>query len=350
MTAAPRLRVGINGFGRIGRAITRINLERKAFDLVAINDINPDVENVRYLLRYDSTYGRLRSEVAVDGRDLVFNGAADRATVYGENSVSNVPWDEHGVDVVIDASGVDDNLVALPKLADHGVRHCIVTSSPDSGRVDKSVIVGVNEQTLGRHDFVISSSICDAAAFVSVMYLLEQAYGIEYGSLTTLHPWLSYQSLLDGPSFTYANVNPGYTLGRASPMSLIPKTSSCVQASSQIMPGIDEKFISVSYRVPTMIVSAADVVVKLPRPVTRNEVIELFEDAERKQRYSIIQNNHEPLVSIDFIGSEYSAIVDHRWTAVQGSGQLKLVIWYDNEWGYSSRVVDLVTHLASLHA
>lgn len=348
MTTGSRLRVGINGFGRIGRAITRINLQSQTFDLVAVNDINPDIANLAYLLKYDSTYGPLNFPVAVDNRDLVFDGAG-RASVYCEEDVSNVPWEDRGVDIVIDSSGVEHNVAALPKLSGQDVRHCIVTNAPDASYVDKSIIIGVNEETLGTADFVVSSSICDAAAFVSVMHPLEREFGIEYGSLTTLHPWLSYQSLVDGPAFPYANVNAGYTLGRASTMSLIPKTSSCIQASSRIMPGIGEKFISLSYRVPTMIVSVADIVVKLSRPVTREGIVDFYSEAEATQRYPIIHNNQEPLVSIDFTGSEYSAIVDHRWTAVQPAGQVKLVVWYDNEWGYSSRVIDLVRHLGSLY-
>ncbi|MSQ23117.1 MAG: aldehyde dehydrogenase [Chloroflexi bacterium] len=344
---APKLRVGINGCGRIGRAITRINLEKDAFDLVAINDVNPDIENVAYLLKYDSTYGRLRHSVAVADHHLLFDGIKKTA-VYSEKSVALVPWQEHGVDVVIDASGNDLNLFALPELDRTSLRHCIVTNSPDQIYLDKSVIVGVNEQTLTPSDFVVSASICDATAFVSVIHLLDRAFGIEYGSLTTLHPWLSYQRLLDGQADGIYDP-PEYGLGRASTTSLIPKPTTAVRAAAKIIPGIDDKFISMSYRVPTMIVSAADIVVKLARQVTKAEVVELFRDAELRQRYPIIQNNFEPLVSADFTGSEYSAIVDQRWTEVQGTGQLKLVLWYDNEWGYSSRVVDLVTHLASLY-
>jgi len=352
VAGASRLRVGINGFGRIGRAIARINFQRHVFDVVAVNDINPDVHNLAYLLKYDSTYGRLSRDVRVQGTTLVPEGF-DPISVYTHRDIDAVPWKAHGVEVVIDASGIEHNLAVLRTLADQGVRHCVVTNAPDEEYVDRFVIVGVNEDDIRPADFVLSASICDAAAFVPVAGLLERQFGIAYGSLTTLHPWLSYQRLLDGPSFSFSDpgsIHSAYALGRASTLSLIPKTTSCLRAAAKVMPGIDRKFVSLSYRVPTTIVSSADLTVKLSRDASRDEVIAVFEEAQRTQRYPVILNNYEALVSVDFAGVEYSAVVDHRWTMVHGDAQLKLVLWYDNEWGYSSRVVDLVGRLARLHA
>lgn len=351
MADARRLRVGINGFGRIGRAVARINFQRDVFDLVAVNDINPDINNIAYLLKYDSTYGRLSLPVRGEAGTLIV-GDRPPIRVFQQRNIDEVAWRDQAVDVVIDASGIEHNLELLPRLAEQAVRHCVLTNAPGERYVDKFVIVGVNEESVTPEDFVISASICDACAFVPVAVLLQRHFGIEYGSLTTLHPWLSYQRLLDGPSFSFADpgsIHSAYALGRASTGSLIPKTTSCLKASARVIPGIDRKFVSLSYRVPTTIVSSADLTVKLSSDASRETVIEAFEDAERTQRYSIIGNNHEALVSLDFAGSEHSAVVDHRWTMVHGDAQLKLVLWYDNEWGYGSRVVDLLGHLGRLH-
>jgi glyceraldehyde 3-phosphate dehydrogenase len=347
-----RLRVGINGFGRIGRAIARINVRRNRFDLVAVNDINPDIRNVAYLLKYDSTYGRLPLDVRVDADRLVLEGMPP-ITVYRHHEIDAVPWAEREAEVVIDASGIEHNLEVLPTLRPQGVRHAILTNTPEDGHIDRFVIVGVNEASIRPGDFMLSAGICDAVAFVPVACLLERHFGIEYGSLTTLHPWLSYQRLLDGPSFSFSDpgsIHSAYALGRASTFSLIPKTTSCLRASAKVVPGIDRKFVSLSYRVPTTIVSSADLTVKLTRDTSREDVIAVFEEAQRAQTYPVILNNYEALVSVDFTGVEYSAVVDHRWTMVHGDAQLKLVLWYDNEWGYGSRVVDLIECLSRLQA
>jgi glyceraldehyde 3-phosphate dehydrogenase len=341
--------VGINGFGRIGRAIARINFERKVFDLAAINDVNPDVNNLAYLLKYDSTYGRFRGEVAVEDRTLVVNGM-HRIRVSRESSVADAPWQD--VDIVIDSAGVAVSERTLEAVRDQGIRHCIVTNETPPSIPVKPVVVGVNHETLTRGDFALSACTCDANAFVPVMNLVQEHFGIDYGSLTTLHPWLAYQKLLDGRALTDSNpahVQSTYVLGRNATQSLIPKTTSCIRASTRVLPWLEDKFVSVSYRVPTAIVSSADIVVKLTRPASTEDIIRKFEEAEKRQTYPVIQNSREALVSIDFTGAEHSAIVDHRWTSARKAGQLKLILWYDNEWGYGSRVVDLVHHLQTIH-
>ncbi len=346
-----KLRVGINGFGRIGRAIARINGERQAFDLVAINDVNPDIENLAYLLKYDSTYGRLKGEVTAQGNEIVIGGDR-RVRVFNADAPGSARWSDMGVDIVIDAAGRPVVPAELDRLKAQGVRHCIVTNETPPALPVKPVIVGVNHETVSATDFALSTVTCDANAFVPVMSLLQEKFGVDYGSLTTLHPWLGYQKLLDGralPDSNTSHVPSTYVLGRNATQSLIPKTTSCIRASSLVLPWLEEAFVSVSYRVPTAIVSSADIVVKLSRPTDKATVIAAFEEAATKQRYPVLYNSHEALVSVDFTGTEYSAAVDHRWTSSRKGGQLKIILWYDNEWGYGSRVVDLVDYLAGLH-
>jgi glyceraldehyde 3-phosphate dehydrogenase len=342
------IRVGINGFGRIGRAIFRINLKKHYFDIVSINDINPDNKNIAYLLKYDSTYGRIEDDIISDDNGIVVND--NKVSVYHHADIADVPWGERGVDIVIDSSGVRSNLFSARKLRKHGIKHCVVTNSPEE--VDITVIVSVNESEVDKEKhFLISGSICDANAFVPVANVLEREFGIEHGFLTTLHPWLGYQNLLDGPSISYAT--PGkiydhYALGRSSSGSLIPKTTSAISASCKVLKYLQGKFLSLSYRVPTAIVSSCDISVKLNKITTAEEIKELFIEEARKQKLDIFYNNIEGLVSVDFTGFDYSSIIDHRWIMMNGSNYLKMILWYDNEWGYSSRVVDLVNYLGSI--
>ncbi len=344
------LRVGINGFGRIGRAIFRINMEKKLFNVVAINDVNPSIDNMAYLLKYDSIYGRLANSIKGCGDGICVDDNAP-IRIYHEEAIDGVKWEKHDIDVVIDASGINANLQLARKLKARGIKNCVVTHSPDD--VDITIILGVNEDKLdSEKNFLISSSICDANAFSPVMNVLHREFDIEHGFLTTLHPWLGFQNLLDGPSRSFAypgTIHEYFALGRASTEALIPKTTSCITASSRVLDFLDDKFQSLSYRVPTPIVSSADISVKLTKTVTKELIIQLFEEEAAKQTFKIFRNNLEPLISKDFTGSAYSTILDHRWTDVNKFNYVKLILWYDNEWGYSSRVVDLVAFLEGLY-
>jgi glyceraldehyde 3-phosphate dehydrogenase len=337
------LRVGINGFGRIGRAIFRINMIKKNFEVVAINDSNPSNENLAYMLKYDSTYGRLNQEISATETGMYVEELGE-IPIHHDNVIDSCPWDRHGVDIVIDSSGVYENLMQSDTLRQKGIKHQVITHAPE--KIGKPIILEVNEHEFNKEeDFYVSSSICDANAFAPVMHLLETNYGIDHGFLTTLHPWLSYQNLLDGPcrSFAYpGHIHENFTLGRNSINALIPKTTSCVKASALVLPYLEGKFQSLSYRVPTSIVSSADISVKLKKKTNKEEVIELFRKKEKEQKFSVFHNNFEPLISTDFVASEYTAIIDQRWTEINDANYLKLILWYDNEWGYSSRVVDIV--------
>ena len=339
------MRIGLNGFGRIGRAIYRINQKKQHGEIVAINDINPDPNNLAYLLKYDSTYGRFDGTVELDGTSMVVNGSRIRLSHAAR--IQDVDWVGQGIDLVIDATGVHDNVLGAHEVVGHGVNKVVVTHSPTE--VDHTIVFGANEQSYqpGRHH-VVSSSICDAVAVAPVLKLVRDTIGVESGFLTTLHPWLAYQNLLDGPSMSWAA--PGaiyhhYAIGRSSPGSLIPKPTSAIEATKRVLPDINGSMQCMSFRIPTPTVGAANLYLTLKRGTTIHEVRALFEKFEAGQRWEIIKNNHEPLVSVDFAGTGYSAVVDHRWSTLSDPRQLYLVLWYDNEWGYSSRVVDLVKFL-----
>lgn len=341
------LKVGINGIGRIGKAIFKNNLKKDAFKVVALNDINPDRENLAYQINYDTLYGRLVKKFRVDGKDLV--NEDNKISIFNNPYIDEVPWDEVDVDIVIDSSGVLDNVLRGKKAVEKGlVRKVVVTHSPEE--VDFTMVLGANEDKLdlSKHD-IISSSICDATALGPVTSLIKKNFGIKSGYITTLHPWLNYQNLMDGPASSWSvpgRIYHHYALGRSSIGNIIPKPTSALDATCKVVDGISDDNIGVfSYRTPNAIVGSADITFNLASSATKEEVIELFSNFEKNQKWHIIHNNMEPLVSLDFMGSDFSAVIDHRWTNIISGTVLKLVLWYDNEWGYSSRVIDQVNYI-----
>jgi glyceraldehyde 3-phosphate dehydrogenase len=337
------LTFGINGFGRIGRALFRLSLDTQRFRVAAINDIDGDLDNHAYLLKYDSTYGKLkRNKIVVESGGLIVDGA--HHSFYCCPDISEVPWEKYGVDVVLDASGVFDNVKKAHALIGRGsVKKVIVTHAPSVG-VDATIMVGVNDLSYqpSRHH-VLSNSICDANAVAPFFKAIDDVFGIELAEVTTLHPWLQYQNLLDGT--VQSVTNPGhfwtdYALGRSSVGSLIPKETTLVKALEQVIPGVSARMHATSYRTPTSIVSTADGVFLLARNTDIDEVNEALE-AYCKDNPGVLHLDGSPLVSIDYAGTEYGAVVDTRWLHLSGGKLLKFVLWYDNEWGYASRALNL---------
>ena len=343
-----KLRVGINGFGRIGRTIFRINHRSSCFDVVAINDINPDTKNIAYLLQYDCTYGRFPETVGQDGDELLIE--SQRIPVHHERQIMDVPWEKCGADVVIDSSGVKSHVQPMLEYVG-GVKNFIVTNDP--GPTVKTIIFGVNENELNPAEHkVISSSICDTIALTPLVKQISETHEIESGFLTTLHPWLPYQNLLDGPSVSWAqpgDIYSHYALGRASTENVIPKSTSAILAAERVFAGISDTIQSFSYRIPTPVVSSAVLVLWLNDPMEQDALVQRLQQVEETQRVRVVHNTTEPLTSTDYRGVDYSVIVDHRWTQVQNDRHVKLVYWYDNEWGYSSRVVDLIKYLGEYY-
>ncbi|MDA7493387.1 hypothetical protein N8485_01200 [Akkermansiaceae bacterium] len=336
------IRVGINGFGRIGRAVLRISEDNPLIEVVGINDIDPMIENHAYLLKYDSTYGRFNGHVEkCDASSLKVNDRGVR--FFNEEKIDDVPWEDLACDVIIDASGVAENLVSSKNLVDaNRVKKIVVTHSPKIG-VDSTIIFGVNDHEFDstRHH-IVSSSICDANACAPVLAALERKFGIASGFITTLHPWLSYQNLVDGSVRSVSNPGhlwPDMSLGRASTTSLIPKNTSLGCALERVLPEVAPRLQSISFRIPTGIVSAADLTLTLNQEVTVEDVHGLYKECE-KNYPNVVTLSTDELVSVDFSGERHSVNIDSRWTRVNRGVELKTIIWYDNEWAYSCRVVD----------
>lgn len=343
------LKVGILGFGRIGRAIFRHIENLSQMSVNTIIDINPDLKNIEYLLNFDSIMGIRNSskKFRISGQTLI----NDQDVVVDYHVSQNVlPKHVKGLDVLIDSSGVTrpsdyySEILEANKNLRIFITHC-------NDAFGEALVMGANDRSKNwTEQRVVSSSICDATAVAPVLTCLHDNFGINFLHLTTVHPWLNYQNLLDGPSTSWAN--PGetfhhYPLGRAAPDVLIPKPTTALQATLASMENVDFEASSFSYRVPTSIVGSADLQIQLKNiPESINEINQKFENFISKDGKKILGINYDPLISKDFLCREESAIIDARWTSLVNNN-LHLVLWYDNENGYSKKVIDQILWISS---
>lgn len=343
-----QIRLGINGFGRIGRALTRKLFENSNpnLKLVVVNDLESDLNNLAYLLKHDSVYGRFPTEVAVEGSHLYVRD--NKINFYSRANILEVPWEKFDVDVIIESSGVKQNILDSKFLIkDKRTRKIVVTNADSS--VDQTIVFGVNNESYSEsHHDIISSSICDANAIAPVLFYLDRTIGIKSALITTLHPWLAYQNLLDGPLSSVSS--PGhnwseYALGRSSVGNLILKDTTAGDATLKVLPELQGKIEAISFRVPTNNVSASDFAINLSSNSTLNEIFEVFSEASVRFP-EVIAINRDSLVSSDFTGISQSCVIDFTKAKLLNGNFLKIVSWYDNEWAYSSRVLDVVNLVA----
>ena len=340
------IKVGINGFGRIGRAILKIVLENTNVEIVAINDIVDDINNISYLYNYDSVYGRAEKEAIVNDKKNEIIIDQRNIKIFTESDIYNVPWQDFGIDLIIDSSGVYNNIISAKKLIDKKiVKKIIVTHSPRD-KIDYYLILGINDNKYDHNlHHIISSSICDTNAIIHPLKTIEDYIGINSGSVTTLHPWLSYQNLVDAPLRSQSNPQhfwKDFSLGRSSFSNLIPKNTTAIDALGEILPELAIKLTSFSYRVPIPIVASADLTLNLRDEVSEKYLKELLLNLCKKNSH--VTFNKESLVSKDYEKTNSSAIIDFQWIKVNKK-LAKIVLWYDNEWGYCNRVNDIINHL-----
>ena len=338
------IKIGINGFGRIGRAFFRVNLLHNDYQIVAINELDPDIENIAYLLKYDSTYGKLSKNKVLTNRDSVIVDDC-RIKIYSKEKINEVPWEEHDIDIVIDSSGIYNNVKLSRRLINQKrIKKVIVTHSPKDG-IDITLMIGVNGDKYDKSKHhIISSSICDANAVTPFFHSINQCFPIEMGEITTLHPWLSYQNLLDGNLSSASS--PGhfwkdYALGRNSTISIIAKDTTLVSAMSKVIPEAGIILDAMSFRTPTSIVSAADGTFILRDITTLDEIVKAI-NTYCASFPDVLKYEVKSLVSIDYLANEHAAVVDGRWLKIINQSMLKFILWYDNEWGYAKRVYNLV--------
>lgn len=338
-------RVQINGFGRIGRCVFRNLWERGNACCTEINEPNMTIENMVYLIKFDSVYGRFPGEVIRQGNDRILvsgDGKVWEVAVKHSRKFYEEITAAGGLQIVVEATGNDLCAQNSWKYIEKGAEHVIVTNT--FYEADFTCVMGHNEKELDpkRHK-VISTSICDANATVPLLSRLVSGIGIDFCFVTTLHPWLSYQNLMDAPVRMQKKSGETceyFPLGRSSVNTLIPKTTTLGPVLKFLFPELKEKLSYFSYRTPTQMVASAELSLILSRATDMEEIRGLLAQCDSK----VVNLNEEDIISVDCEKQPYSSIVDMRWLDVQDR-YLKLVTWYDNEWGYCSRVIDLIAGL-----
>ena len=329
------IKVGINGFGRIGRNVLRAALDDGDLEFVAVNDIT-NTKTLAHLLKYDSVLGNLSQEVSVDGDLIRVSNRAFR--VLSERDPASLPWDELGVDVVFESTGLFTKRDDATKHLTAGAKKVIITAP--AKEPDLTVVLGVNDETYdpAKHQ-IISNASCTTNCLAPVAKVLQEQFGLRRGWMTTVHAYTNDQRLLDLP-------HKDLRRARAASISMIPTTTGAAAAVGEVLPELKGKLDGIAMRVPTPNVSVVDLVAQLERPVTPEAVNAAFASAEAGRLKGILHLSTAPLVSIDFRGNSHSSIVDAAYTKVMDGDFVKVLSWYDNEWGYSSRCVDLVRMLA----
>ena len=329
-------KIAINGFGRIGRNAFKIALNRDDIEVVAINDlVTPQA--LAHLLKYDSTYGPYDREVSHDDSSIIVDGV--HFPVYSETDPAKLPWGDLGVDVVIESTG---HFVDPAKARAHitaGAKK-VVLSAPAKGEGATTIVLGVNDNDIAEAGDVISNASCTTNCIAPVMSVLENNFGVEKAMMSTVHSYTSDQRLLDAPHKDERRM-------RSAAQNIIPTSTGASIAATEVIPSLKDKFGGLSLRVPTPVASIADITALMKRDVTVEEVNEVFRKAAAEDYYQgILDATDEKLVSSDFIGNPCSSIVDLSLTAVVQGNLLKVVAWYDNEWGYSNRLVELTADVA----
>jgi len=344
-----KLRIGINGLGRIGRQLFKLASNEEDIQIVGINEINPDINNWAYMLNFDSIYGKSENKVKAINNNLVINKNKIRTSSC--SSIKDIPIEEWDIDILVDCTGILENVINSKYLIKNKkTKKILITHSPEE--VDFTMILGVNENQYNdkKHN-IVASSICDATAIAPVTKIVNELFNIENGFVTTLHPWLSYQNLMDGPSSSWSvpgKVYHHYALGRSAISGLIPKPTSAMDAVFKVLPQLNSSKVgSFSYRTPTQIVGSADITYYLEKKVSKSTLLDIFYKYEKSQKYPILKITDEPLISNDYIGEKYSAILDLRWFEVIDNKLIKLVLWYDNELGYSYNVMNQLKFIYS---
>ena len=328
------VKVGINGFGRIGRLVFRRCMELGGFDFVAINDLT-DAKTLGHLLKYDSVHGKFNGEVKVEGDSLIVNG--DKIRITAEKDPSKLNWGELGADYVIESTGVFRTKEANLKHIEAGAKKVILTV-PAKGEIDATIVLGVNNDDLKGGEQVISNASCTTNCLAPMAKVLNDTFGIEKGLMTTVHSYTNDQQLLDLPHSDLRRA-------RAAAMSIIPTTTGAAKAVGLTIPELKGKLDGFALRVPTPDGSITDLVAVLKKETTKEEVNEAMKKAADGAMKGILEYSDEPLVSSDIVGNDHSCIFDSDSTMVNGN-MVKVVGWYDNEWGYSCRVVDLLNKIA----
>lgn len=332
-----KIKVAINGFGRIGRLTLKAVLERENVEVVAVNDLT-DSATLAHLLKYDSVHGKFPADVKADGNDLVVNG--QKIKVYKEKDPANLPWKDLNIDVAVEATGVFRTRDTVGKHLQAGARKvvlCVPSKSPDD--VDATVVLGVNDHDLKPEQQIFSNASCTTNCLAPVAKVLNDSFGIKHGLMNTIHAYTNDQIILDSP-------HKDLRRARAAALSIIPTTTGAAKAVGLVIPELKGKMDGFAMRVPTPDGSVVDLTCELNTAVSKEEINKALKQAAEGPMKGILEFCDEPIVSADIIGNTHSSIVDSLLTQVISEKFVKVVSWYDNEYGYASRVADMIEKVA----
>ncbi|MCD6405180.1 MAG: type I glyceraldehyde-3-phosphate dehydrogenase [Planctomycetes bacterium] len=331
------VKVGINGFGRIGRLVFQVMMKRDDFDVVHINDIT-DAKTLAHLLKYDSAHGKYPGDVSVEGDAIVVDGT--KIPVSAERDPAKLPWAELGIDFVVESTGVFRTKELISKHLEAGAKKVLLTV-PAKDEIDATIVLGVNPGDLKAGDKIISNASCTTNCLAPMVKVLNDSFGIEKGIMTTIHAYTSDQKLQDLPHTDLRRA-------RAAAVNIIPTTTGAAKAVSKVIPELDGKLDGMAMRVPVVDGSITDFVAVLKKNTTAEEINAAMKAASQGALKGILQYNEEPLVSTDIVDNNHSCVFDAPLTKVLGGNLVKVIGWYDNEWGYSNRVVDLMAFAVSV--
>jgi len=330
-------KVGINGFGRIGRLVARASLNHPEVQVVAINDPFIDLEYMVYMFKYDSTHGRFKGEVSHSNGKLIING--HEIAVHAERDVTKIPWKDTAVDYVVESTGVFLSLEQCKAHINGGAKKVIITApSPDA----PMFVMGVNHDQYDPKLEIISNASCTTNCLAPLAKVIHEKFGIVEALMTTVHATTATQKTVDGPS------GKDWRSGRGAGQNIIPATTGAAKAVGKVLPALNGKLTGMAFRVPTPDVSVVDLTARLEKGATYQEICAAIKAASEGELKGILGYTEDEVVSTDFLGDEHSSIFDAKAGISLNNNFVKLISWYDNEWGYSNRVVDLLVHVAKV--
>tara|TARA_B100000315_G_C14540495_1_gene570639 strand:- start:700 stop:1716 length:1017 start_codon:yes stop_codon:yes gene_type:complete len=330
------VKVGINGFGRIGRCVFKIMEKNPETEVVSINDLT-DSKTLAHLLKYDSVHGKFDGTVQAKGNSIVVNGR--EIPITSVKDPAELGWGKIGVDIVVESTGVFRTREKIAKHIEAGAKKVLLTV-PSKDEIDNTIVLGVNNEALKETDQIVSNASCTTNCLAPIVKVLNDKFGLKYGLMTTVHAYTNDQRILDLPHSDLRRA-------RAAVESIIPTTTGAAKAVGKVIPELNGKLNGMAMRVPVKDGSVVDLVAELKKEATAEEINAAMKQASEGPMKGILQYCADPIVSVDVIGNTYSSVFDSLSTMVIEGTMVKVVSWYDNEWGYSNRVVDLVVYMAS---
>ena len=332
-----KIKIGINGFGRIGSLVFGVAIEREDIEIVGINDL-VDVDYLAYMLKYDSVHGKFDGEIKVENGNLIVNGQTIRVTA--EKDPANLKWDEVGADIIVEATGLFLTKETAGKHIEAGAKKVVLTGpSKDDTPM---FVMGVNHKDVTAADTIVSNASCTTNCLAPLAKVVHEKFGIVEALMTTVHATTATQKTVDGPS------NKDWRGGRSAMVNIIPSSTGAAKAVGKVIPELNGKLTGMSFRVPTVNVSVVDLTVKLAKETNYDEIKKVMQEAAEGELKGILGYTDEPLVSQDFVGDTRTCVFDAGAGIMLNPTFVKLVAWYDNEIGYSNKVVDLIQHMAKI--